>query len=166
MDVWTYTNTHSCVYALINRSYHDKPRTPGYSIPKMPDHAQEWISVSKNLVQAHLMRCLDANETPTFANGNVYNMTMKTPANGIIVSPYLGKYNRNITVRLTDADVDKTVQELIDGLREVDSKVGSGEFTEVDELLKVYCDRPDQNIFPFDESDLGLNTKTLQSIVD
>ena len=152
------------------RSYHDKPSTPGYSIPKMPENAPAWISVAKNLVRAHFMRCLNdplsVNETPTFSNGNVYNTVSKKPINGIVVSPYLGKYNLDTAVKLTDEHVDTKVEKLIGGLREVDSKVGSGEFTEVDELLKVYCARPDQNIFPFDESDLGLNTKTLQSIVD
>lgn len=146
----------------MNRSYHEKPREAGYSLPTMPVNAAKWISVSKNLVRAQFLRCLDATSAPMYKDGNVYYVRSKHPVKGIVMSPRLGPYNRNTAQVMTDDQVVSTVDELTSGLRELDAEVGKGHFPEVNTLLHEYCKRPDITVFPFDESELGLNTQVMK----
>ena len=52
--------------------------------------------------------------------------------------------------------MDKLVDELVGTLRKADNALGQGHFKEIDVLLKEYCARTHSNVFPFDETELGL----------
>ena len=75
---------------------------------------------------------------------------------GIVISATLGNYNANTATMVTD--VSKTVDRLIESVLKSDTDVRKGAFPEVDELVQIYCERPDVNSFPFDEKHMGLDT--------
>ena len=128
----------------------------------MPSSAKENVQVAKNLVRAQFLRCINATSLPTLRAGDVYNTNSKRSAN-VVQSPILGEYNVCMT---EEADAKIVVDELMDVLKTSDVKVGESVYPQVDVVLNQYCERPDVDVFPFDQSEMGLNTEYCRSLFE
>ena len=155
----------------------------GYTLPEIPKLAKLWVLTAKNIVRAQFLRAIEDKTDTVYADGDVYNVRSKTPKKGVVVSAILGKYNTNTAIALIDSTdtedaeaadtneakrfvyLDKVVDDLIEQLYATDSKISTGkELPDVDSKMIQYCSRDHLNTFPFDEHDLGLNTKICKSI--